>query len=347
MSLELLQKPGVRMHVHMPNAVVGRWENGEEVGNRLPPFAPIKAHCVDDYPNLPADWARSDDEMRSYVIGLTPGKGMWFDFRELMSLDHDMAVRLSVQGICALTGHPTDVENGGDGMHLIQFRNNCLRHPDVAFGPDRFCAACGNKWPKQNYLSTTCSDPRHGVVMWIDGFRATDGKVRQYLVTRDASQGVAFQLLGERRTFHHEVALYEGVHPKPPSSRFPGGYMLESAAGPPHSFGGGMTKGIGGGAFRGTTRGFDASASPMRSAQVERLEIGAGAIINQTIGDDPNPIEYWKPRPVGRFRIYYMNAQQLSPILAAGRADAQRREGFLGGIRTVGNPPAGGGNTTT
>ncbi len=349
MHLELPNRPGARVGIHMPPAIVGRWENGEEVGNGLPPYEQIEAFPVDDYPALPEEWARSGDGMRSHVIGLKNGKGMWFDFRALTQLDREMAVRLAVQGVCALTGHPTDAENGGDEMALIQFRNRCLRHPHVAFGPDRFCSECGYKWPAQNYLSTTGTDARFGVVLWLDGFCKTTGKVHQFLVTANTADGVAFQILGDRRKLYFEVALYESVKPKPPpvayrsSSRFLGGGL--TGGGAPESFGGFLG---GGEAYRGgPSRGFEPVRRSMRAAEVEQLEIGAGAVINQVVGVDPNPIGFWEPRPVGSFRIYYMPESQLAPIIAAGRSSKHHREGFLGGLRKVGDPHTGGGNTTT
>lgn len=352
MHLVLPHRPGVQMGVHMPGAVPGRWENGQEVGNGLPPYAQIHAHPVDDYPGLPEDWARSGDGMASYVVGLREGRGMWFDFRSLVDLEREMAVRLSVQGVCALSGHPTDVENGGD-MHLIQFRNRCLVHPHVAFGPDRFCSECGRKWPAQNYLSTTGSHARFGVVMWIDGYRKKGGEVRQFLITPNKEEGIAYQILGDKCTPYYEVALFEGVGIKPPKPPRPayafGNVGLEGCFGGgeesvPHSFG---TKGIGGSSptFRGggLLGSSDRSASPMRSSDVRQLHIGAGAIINQVIGDDPMNVDFWQPQPVGRFRLYFMPEEQLAPIIKAGRRVAEEREGFLGGLKVI--PP--GSNKTT
>lgn len=317
----------------MPPALIGRWANGEEVGQSLPPYAPVEAHLVDEYPDLPEEWERSTADTACYVVGLKEGNGMWFDFTSLAyHPTHNVAVRMSMQGVCVITG----VEVVGGQMPLHQYKRNCPTH-NVPFGPNLRCNECGFDWPAQNYLASTAP-----AIMWIDGFRASDGKTRQFLITEDENRGIAAQLIGNRRTFDLTFAFFLSRATKPPAPpyRFRGGLegALESM---PHSFGAG-SKGIGtGGGY-----GEEPVMRGLSSAGVKKLEIGAGALINQRIGADPNGIDHWADLALGRVRVYYMPVAQLAPILAAGRSRAQAGRSFVGGLK-VGNPPPGVGNKTT
>lgn len=315
MYIELPDDRNVRMGVHMPPALVGRWQNGQEVGQDLPPYAQIQAHPVDDLPELPDHWERSTEGTSTYVVGLEEGKGMWFDFTMLPHHPtHDVAVRISVQGICALTG----MELTSGQMPLHQYRHRCPVH-GVAFTGNLFCSQCGFEWPPQNYLASTGP-----ATMWLDGFRSSDGKTRQFLITSEEGRGVAAQLIGDRRTFDLTFAFFRSNAEKPPQPVYRGGY------GNLESFGGG-TKGLSmGGTMRG---GPELLGSPMRGASrsVRSLEIGAGALIEQRIGRDPKEIEHWNGTRVGTVKIYYMPADQLAPILAARAQSAERKGGFLGG----------------
>ncbi len=316
MDIALRNDRHVRMGVHMPPALVGRWQNGQEVGQSLPPYAAIQAHPVDEFPELPDDWERSTEDTSTYVVGLEEGKGMWFDFTQLPHHPtHDVAVCISVQGVCALTG----MELTSGQMPLHQYRQRCPLH-NVAFTGNLFCSQCGFEWPPQNYLASTGP-----ATMWLDGFRSSDGKTRQFLITSEEGRGVAAQLIGDRRTFDLTFAFFRSnaeKPPRPPVRR--GGYNklagLESTGGPMFR-GGGGTKGLSIGA---TSRG--ASSMPTRS-----LEIGAGALIDQRIGRDPKEIEHWNGTRVGTVKIYYMPMSQLAPILAARAQRAERQGGFLGG----------------
>ncbi|OGL95629.1 hypothetical protein A2348_01935 [Candidatus Uhrbacteria bacterium RIFOXYB12_FULL_58_10] len=298
MDIRLRNDPYVRMCVHMPRALVGRWENGQEVGQGLPPYAPIQAHPVDDFPELPDDWERSTEDTATYVVGLAEGNGMWFDFTQLPKHPtHDVAVRMSVQGVCALTG----MELTSGQMPLHQYRHRCPVH-GVAFMGNLFCPQCDHEWLPQNYLASTAP-----VRMWIDGFWASTGKNRQFLITAEEGRGVAAQLIGGRRTFDLTFAFFKSKEQKVGDDSDD----IGSSSQPDYEvFRGGR------GVLRRVTR---------------DLEIGAGALINQCIGTDPKEIEHWNGQRIGTVKIYYMPADQLAQILAARAQRAERQGGFLGG----------------
>ena len=81
--------------------------------------------------------------------------------------------------------------------------------------------------------------------------------------------------------------------------------------------------------------------SVMRSAPVEpvvqkkMLEIGAGARIQQEIGVDPNPIDFWQAEPIGLIYCNYVDEETMQQIIAAGRRE-DREESALNGLK-VGN----------
>jgi hypothetical protein len=90
-----------------------------------------------------------------------------------------------------------------------------------------------------------------------------------------------------------------------------------------------------------------ASASILRSVQPVRkrsaqepitqkvLEIGAGARIDQEIGVDSNPIDYWQSEPAGMIYVSYCDIATCESILKAGKRK-DKKEGSLAGLK-VGN----------
>jgi hypothetical protein len=82
------------------------------------------------------------------------------------------------------------------------------------------------------------------------------------------------------------------------------------------------------------------SVSMFRSAgefvvPVKKLEIGAGAIIEQAIYDDPKEISYWEDKPAGMIYINYCDAETLKKILDGGRR-ADKKDGFMKDIKVGG-----------
>jgi len=75
--------------------------------------------------------------------------------------------------------------------------------------------------------------------------------------------------------------------------------------------------------------------TPAPMTQQKMLEIGAGARIDQEIGVDPNPIDYWQAEPIGLIYCNYVDDVMFRQILKAGQRQV-KKEGALAGLN-VGN----------
>lgn len=179
--------PRLGLIVNCPAALEGGGVHG------LPPHAPVRASRVDCYPGCPADWPRSSGNTSSWFVPIVEGRGMWLDFNPCWGHPHHVAVVVSIQGVNPLTGRKADK------LELEAYKDD----GEV------------EKWlrGRQNYLATT-STPRG--LLWIDGFRAKDGTVRQYIFTREERRGVAAQLIGVDRVFAIGAAFFLSKEPKPP-----------------------------------------------------------------------------------------------------------------------------------
>lgn len=172
----------------------------------LPPYAARRGFLVDEYPACPPDWVRSEGKLASYFVPIREGYGAWLDFNENSKHSHHVAIVVSVQGVNAVTGLPCN------DPQLEQYIEQCPKHKKP-FGPNRLCEACGFKWPKQNYLCTTGTPDGQ---LWLDGFRAVDGAVRQYVMTAEQRRGVANAILGADRVFALGVSFFLSKEPRPP-----------------------------------------------------------------------------------------------------------------------------------
>ena len=299
LSIGLNTPPGARSDL----------SDGVEKAQRLPPYAKRNVYLVDEFAeHVPSDWARSEsgrgaEMVSSYFVGVKPGQGMWFDFNPMQNDQFHIAVVPSVQGVNPVTGKPAS-------LSMEQYEK-CPVH-ERPFARDRYCSGCEYKWPKQNYVATTGTP--YGA-FWLDGFRQADGKVRQWLFTEEALRGVATHVLGDARQYAVAFAIYRSVAQRPPRRPiFRGGY--------------GVSKGalIGSSGETFATRSM--SASP-------RLEVAAGALIDQFVYDDPEGIDFWQPKPVGIIMLNYAHEDEIARIVRA--AGVGHNEGPLAGI-PVGNP---------
>ena len=68
---------------------------------------------------------------------------------------------------------------------------------------------------------------------------------------------------------------------------------------------------------------------------VKNLEIGAGALIEQDVYDDPKEIGYWNKKPEGMIYINYCDEETKKKILDKGRR-ADKKDGFMQGINVGG-----------
>lgn len=323
---------GLTCGLHMPNARHQEFrrvgEGMEEVEQGLPESALQVVYNVDDYPACPEGWMRGSANSASYFVAVEPEKGMWLDFnRNQSGHSYHVAVLISVQGVNPLTVHRTE------GIRLEQYRTSCPVHNEP-FEAQRFCRACGYKWNGQNYLASNATPQGY---FWLDGFRAADGKVRQYVFTLEAMRGVAAQVIGDARVYAIGVSFFLSKAPKPvsqPTLRF-----RHDTLGPMKGGGGGYqddyyrSNTLGSSPMRGAvrTRGSTLEASP------QHMEVAAGARIRQQVHDDPESIDFWQDHPAGTIYVNYIDATTRDAILAAGMNTRDNRgEGPLGGLR-VGN----------
>ena len=196
-----MESEGLSVGFNMPPAISSK----DDVLHSLPPYRRRKFYSVDEFPGCPRNWVPSQGKMRSYFVPVIEGEGMWLDFNMNRNNAYEVAVVVSVQGINAITGMMTSDE------HLEQYIEKCPKH-DEKFGPNRWCEKCGFHWPKQNYICTNATPKGQ---FWLDGFRAADGAVRQYLLTAEKMRGVASNLIGEERVHAIGLSFFLSKNKKP------------------------------------------------------------------------------------------------------------------------------------
>jgi len=370
---------------------------GEEVAQGLPFGVQTKVNAVDEYPGCPDNWMNGSNIVSSYFLGVEEEKGMWLNFNTCTSHTHDVAVIVSVQGINPVTGQKMVGENS---LRLEKYQSKCPIH-DIDFKQDRFCEECGYKWPAQNYIATTGTP---WGLFWLDGFRNSDGVVRQYIFTEEEIKGVASQMIGDDRVFAIGIAFYLSKEPKPVPERRsmmrsimrssdPCGQSISNYAGSPPAYMGYIDESnltqkcskIGSqvpavnfscsvgasanddlepvagnlcslqgvitpdAAVEEQTAGdiitsnlyttnidvveevvADESVEPV--IPVKKLEVGAGAMINQKIYVDTKEMDHWEDKPAGMIYMNYCDKEILKNILAKGRRK-EKKEGFMEEIK--------------
>jgi len=182
-------------------------KNGEdgEFKHGLPDYNWRRSYLVDEYPASPKDWMTSSGRMTSHFVPIQEGQGMWLDFNKNEDQKYHVAIVVSIQGVNAITGMPCK------DAQLEQYLDECPKHKKP-FGPNRLCEECGFKWPKQNYICTT-STPKGN--LWIDGFRAANGAVQQYILTEKTMRGVASNIIGSDRVYAIGISFFLSKNPKP------------------------------------------------------------------------------------------------------------------------------------
>jgi len=286
------------VELHLPPATISRLgQDREEVVQRLPPPCPCDVHLVEDYPAARERWGRELIEGgANYLCGVSGRRGLWFDLNGLHHDSHHIATVINIQGVNAVSGPGTSVDD------LQQYRRNCPIHGtpfESRDGKDYFCSSCDFPWPPQNYLASNAT-PQN--LLWLDGWRDSDGVVRQAIFTDDESEGVAAQTIGEARTNSIDLTFYSSKQPKPQPKpvwrdRFLGGGDSEC-----HTYGGG-SKGINREFLGGSTR---------------SLEVAAGAKIVQGIYRDPENVDtFWSETAAGKIRLFFVPMAEVARIIAS------------------------------
>jgi hypothetical protein len=151
----------------------------------LPPGRPAEVIHLDCLPGAPKDWIRSRG---SYVVPVDVGLGIWFDWRTGGENDVNTAIVPSVKGMNPFTGQKLEA------LRLESYVEKCPVHAHPFKGPDRLCEKCGWNWPPQNYI-TSDSGP-----LWADGFRQSDGTVRQFFFSDEDKRDIASLVIGKENT---------------------------------------------------------------------------------------------------------------------------------------------------
>ena len=147
----------------------------------LPPGDPIPVFPIATLPGAPKEWVR---EAGTYVCPVDVEKGLWFDWTHNDQLN--TAVIPSVKGMNPITGQK--IEN----LRLEQYADKCPVH-DKPFAHGRLCEECGYEWPPQNYVCAPNT-------LWWDGWRQSDGTVRQFFFTDEEKRDIASLIIGKENT---------------------------------------------------------------------------------------------------------------------------------------------------
>ena len=386
--------------LNMVDSLKSRESKGEEILHELPPYNWRASFLVDEYPSCPENWMRSSGRMSSYFVPVKEGHGIWLDFNKNSNHNYHVAIVVSIQGVNAITGLPCN------DPHLEQYIDECPVHK-TAFGNNRLCEKCGFKWPKQNYISTTSTSLDR---LWIDGFRAANGIVQQYLLTEKTMRGVASNIIGSDRVYAIGISFFLSKNPKQVNSAIYGSscvssfqdkfnrdcdnvnitYATDSAdlsdvinrlSNTPndpditittnHSFyvssicdclrGSSLSKKqedyfiLNSHCDCDDISTFDSSldtdsyykshiernlkkTSSIKnnslcdsiSKPVKNMEIGAGASINQLIGEDNEPLDFWRNEPESLLFINYCSEEDCKNILRHGKVSKKgNKKGFL------------------
>ncbi len=214
MTEQMAVKKDLKCGLNMPEKISSAFAGGGETSHGLPPYALVDAYPVDEYEACPTNWEHGSDVASSYFVGVKEDHGMWLDFNECFYHTHDVAVVISIQGVNPITGQKMVKEKA---LCLEQYHKQCPIH-NAKFQQDRYCPDCGFKWPGQNYLATTGTPE---MMLWLDGFRSQDGKVRQYIFTEEEMRGIAAQSIGKDRVYAIGIAFYLSKHKKPYTTKRP------------------------------------------------------------------------------------------------------------------------------
>lgn len=344
-----MESNGFYCGFNMPEAL--DLEDGEMQG--LPPYNWRSSFLVDEYPACPKDWLRSEGRMTSHFVPIQDGKGMWLDFNKNKDQKYELAIVVSVQGVNAITGMPCK------DVQLEQYIDSCPVH-NKPFGANRLCEECGYKWPKQNYISTTGTPSGQ---LWIDGFRAANGAVQQYILTEKTMNGVASNILGSERVYAIGVSFFLSKTAKPEPVY--GGCTFRSIdVCSPYTVNWNSINYIDNTTSDGysnnvydthikcsnitTTNGEgvtidclsevtppvfskgEARVASYTNIVTKNMEIGQGASIKQQVYDDPETLDFWRDEPESILCLNYCLEKEAIQIINQGKVKKDgHAKGFL------------------
>jgi hypothetical protein len=337
-----LSTDGITLEVHSPQMLrLLEDDKGAEVSHALPPYAPVPAFFVDQYPACPSRWERSSGEERrmAYFVPLeipdevdaedgegrrgTIGRGLWLDLTRNLRGEYDLAVVMGMEGLNALTRRQMKPP------YLERYENRCPEH-DVPLGGDRFCPRCKFQWPRQSYLATAASRAKHRSYLWLDGFRTDDGTVRQFFATTDRELSVGIAALGDEAEEGVRVRVYRSRKPRPRSKPV---FVLRAATGDSllDTMGMPTARAFGAIGSNPVLSGMAPPSIPARTTpkdDVESLHVGMGARIRQEVDPDPNGLDYYGDEYSLEVVVYPVLAAQAREIIDAGEREIEAEGPF-------------------
>jgi hypothetical protein len=319
----------------------------------LPSGTPIEVYPVDVFEHPLSHWITGAG---NYVIPVDSDWGLWFDFTNNDSMN--TAVLPSVKGMNPITGRRTN------GFVLERYEEKCPEHNEK-FKDGNFCEKCDFKWPDQNYIA-------YPNTLWWDGFRTSDGKVRQFFFTEELSKSIPELVIGKEDTVpafgfaffrpkverHRQVNMMRSIDCKGSlikskclltkssysnDSFTPGQPICDAgpvsvayaAAACTDSFSSKLDENLGGPICSGIKK-ENVSYSftnSLRKKTTSEVGVGAGAEIAQSLKVDPLKLDDWQTEPASVMRLYFIFIEQFEDLKEKGLRDLSGiKEGFLEGL---------------
>lgn len=312
----LMTVNSLSMALNMPPALKSKIQNGEEIAQTLPRYAPLMVRRAADYEGIPSDWimprAANEGTFFFCVPDLVEGQppALWIDGCPLDRSPYDTAFTVSFQGVDAITGLPKK------SPYLLKIEQNCPKHRDTKLTPAGYCEDCRFTWPPQNYRARSADwikiNGRYVLFHWLDGWNLGENVIRQLVFTRQQEKIVARHVIGDEVVDALAIAVFRS---RQPWQRPEDDILLRRSDPFPKSDWDDNTvlKGINNEPMGSMSFDF---GDQVRGRPRPRIGAAAGAKIIQGIPKDSNPIEYWEKEPSAIFRIYWVDQDQLKKILA-------------------------------
>lgn len=162
-------------------AAIMRADKKKKDEDGLPLGIPIPCLPVDYLKERPDFWIGG---YGSYVCPVDSDWALWFNWT--MNNWNNTAILPSVKGMNPISGQRIS------GLSLEQYREKCPVHNEK-FKHKKLCEKCGFEWPDQNFISNPTP-------FYLDGFRTSDGKVRQFYFTEEMSKSIPELVIGKEDT---------------------------------------------------------------------------------------------------------------------------------------------------
>ena len=352
---------------------LGEDETETSIG-RLPPYNRRQAFLVDEYPSCPSNWMRSTNVLSSYFVPVQNGHAMWLDFNHNDTNTHHVAVVISIQGINPLTGLPVETPRLEQYVNNCPKCDTELKHDrlcpkcDMKYPKQNYL--CTNATPN-GFFWIDGFRMANGIISQYIFSEETMRGVASNLIGKNKvyAIGLTFFLSKEAKPLVNQVR--GGHFNYLVTSAWNNNAFLDikykSAIDNPNvgfgtSAGGYTTNTLTTDNTRCEYYSCDSinivdnvidmdgyrqlksleantiSKSQCKTQEVsisKKMEIGAGAQINQQIYDDPEKLDYWREDIEAMICINYCSEQDADNIVKNGKVSIDgNSKGFLKNIQT-------------